>query len=116
MELALGEIDGDVMVVRVDGGLNQATAQQIGEQVGALVAGGVRHVIVDCSSLTVLSSIGIGVLLMLHTRMKHEGGDVRLCGLRGLVMQVLQLAKLDRMFQFYPDVGQAKLSFRPRSN
>ncbi|MBM4008778.1 MAG: STAS domain-containing protein [Planctomycetes bacterium] len=116
MELAIGEIEGDVMVIRADGGLNQATASQISEQVGALVAGGVRHLIVDCSSLTVLSSTGIGVLLMLHTRMKREGGDVRLCGLRGLIVQVLQLAKLDRLFQLYPDVGQAKLSFRPESD
>jgi anti-sigma B factor antagonist len=115
VELAVGEIDGDVLVIRADGGLNQATAGQISEQVSALVAGGVRHVIVDCASLSVLSSTGIGVLLMLHARMKKEGGDVRLCGLRGFVVQVLQLAKLDRMFQLYPDVGQAKLSFRPPS-
>jgi len=115
MELAIGEIDGNVMVIRADGGLNRATASQIAEQVGALVAGGVRHLIVDCSSLTVLSSTGIGVLLMLHTRMQKEGGDVRLCGLRGLIVQILQLAKLDRLFQCYPDVGQAKLSFRTES-
>lgn len=113
MELVIGEIEGDVMVIRADGGLNQTTAKQMSEQVGALVAGGVRHLIVDCSSLQVLSSTGIGVLLMLHTRMKSHGGDVRLCGLQGLIVQVLQLAKLDRLFQLYPDVGQAKLSFRP---
>lgn len=112
MELSLGEIDGDVLVIRADGGLNKATAVQISQQVGTLIAGGIRHVIVDCSALSILSSTGIGVLLMLHARMKQQGGDVRLCGLRGIIVQVLQLAKLDRMFELYPDVGQAMLSFR----
>ena len=51
---------------------------------------------------------------MMHRQMKEHGGEVKIAGLQGLSVQVLRLAKLDGMFQLYPDVPQARLSFRPR--
>jgi anti-anti-sigma regulatory factor len=46
--------------------------------------------------------------------MKQHGGEVRIAGLQGMAVQVLRLAKLDGIFQLYPDVAQARLSFRGR--
>jgi anti-anti-sigma regulatory factor len=37
---------------------------------------------------------------------------VRLCGLNGPIVQVIQMTKLDRVFEIFPDVERARLSFR----
>ena len=39
-------------------------------------------------------------------------GEVKIAGLQGMSVQILRLARLDKIFQLYPDVSQARLSFR----
>ncbi len=113
METYLIEVVGDLMILRADGGLNTGTAGQLSDKMSALVTGGVRKIIVDCSKLEIVSSLGLSSLLMLHTRMKKVGGEVKLCGIKGSIMQVIRISKLDRVFQTYPDIEQARLAFRP---
>lgn len=59
MEMYAIEVVGDLMILRADGGLNASTAGQLSEQVTALVKGGVRNIIVDCSKLEIISSVGL---------------------------------------------------------
>jgi len=113
MEFIADEIDQDVMVLRADGGLNGANADEFVDQLAKLVRGGVRKIIVDCSDLSYISSSGIGTLVLLHRRMSDHGGDVKIAGLTGMVAQVLSLTRMDRLFQIYPDVNRARLAFRP---
>ena len=114
METYLGEADERVIVIVADGGLNSGTAAQIEEVVQRAVDCGMRGVIVDCSKLDILSSAGLGRLLMLHKRMRQHGGEVRIAGLKGMAVQVLRMAKLDGIFELYADVSQARLAFRPK--
>ena len=114
MEMYAIEVVGDLMILRADGGLNASTAGQLSEQVTALVKGGVRNIIVDCSKLEIISSIGLGSLL-LHTRSKSAGGEVKLCGLKGSIVQIVRMTKLDSLFEMYADVEEARLAFRPPS-
>ena len=114
METYLGEADEQVIVIVADGGLNSGTAEQIEKVVQQAVDCGMKGVIVDCSKLDIISSTGLGRLLMLHQRIKAQGGEVKLAGLRGMLVQVLQLSRLDKVFEIYPDVSQARLAFRPK--
>ncbi len=113
METYLGDADESVIVIVADGGLNSATAEQIGDVVQRAIDCGMKGVIVDCTKLDVLSSAGLAKLLMLHKRMKQHGGAMKIAGLKGMGVQVLQLTRLDSVFQLYPDVSQARLAFRP---
>lgn len=112
METYAQEIDGNLLVLTADGGINRGTAQQLVESVGKLVDAGVNRIIIDFSKVDLITSSGISTLLMLNRSMKNRGAEVKLAGLTGMVAQVLQLSRLDRIFQMYPDVSQARLSFR----
>jgi anti-anti-sigma factor len=114
METYLGEADEQVIVIVADGGLNSGTAEQIEKVVQQAVDCGMKGVIVDCGKLEIISSTGLGRLLMLHKRIKAQGGEVKLAGLRGMLVQVLQISGLTKVFQIYPDVSQARLAFRPK--
>ncbi|MFO0874072.1 MAG: STAS domain-containing protein [Phycisphaerales bacterium] len=116
MELRLCEIDRDhnLMVLAIDGGLDNRTAEEFVAQVTQLVEGGVNRIIVDCAALNYVSSAGLAALLRVHARMRRLEGDVRLAGLRHAVAQVLRLTHLDRLLEMYPDVEQARLSFRAK--
>ena len=112
MEFIPHEIDQDVFVLVADGGINRDNAKAFTQDVESMVSNGFNKLIIDCSKLDYISSSGLGTLLMLSKRMKTAGGDVKLCGLRGIVSQALQLVRLDNLFGIYPDLGQARLAFR----
>jgi len=70
MQFYSDEIDGDVLVLQVDGGLNEQTAEEFIEKIEDLVEGGVCKLIIDCSQLHHISSYGLGVLIRIHHRMR----------------------------------------------
>ncbi len=72
MEFYYDEIDGDVLVLRVDGGLNADTAEQFVKSIEKLVDAGLTKLIIDCSKLDHVSSYGVGVLI----RLLHEGAGL----------------------------------------
>ncbi len=111
MQFTPREIDGDIMVLAIDGGLDGTTASGFTEEVLSLVDAGVGRLIIDCSGLTALSSVGVGALIRLHARASSRGGDVKLCGITGLIMQVMRVMRLDRVFEIYEDVDRARSAF-----
>lgn len=115
MELYYDDVDGDVLVIRADGGLNAGTARQLVESIEKLVDAGLRKIVIDCGGLDYISSFGLGVLVQLHARMARSGGDVKLAAVKGVIADVLRLTRLNRLLAIYPDVPRARLAFRPKS-
>ncbi len=113
MQLVPQEIDGDIMVLSVDGGLDGTTAAAFTSDVLAIVDGGVKRLILDCSRLTAVSSVGLGAIIRLHARAARLGGDVKLAGVQGGPMQVMRVMRLDRVFGIYATVDRARLAFQP---
>ncbi len=112
METYAIEVVGDLMILRADGGLNSGTGTQLSDHIADLVKGGVRNIIVDCSKLEIVSSMGLGSLLLLHTRIKRVGGEVKLCGVKGAVVQLIRMTRLEGIFGIYGDVEEARLACR----
>ncbi len=48
MEFYYDEIDGDVLIIKADGGLNADTTDQFVESIEKLVTAGLANIIVDC--------------------------------------------------------------------
>ena len=115
MEIYYDEVDSEVLVVKADGGLNARTADGFVTDLEKLVDAGLRKIIVDCSSLNYISSYGLGILVRLHGRLARHGGDVKIASVKGVIVEVLRLTKLNTIFEIYPDVPRARLAFRPKT-
>lgn len=112
MEILLDEIDDDIHVLRADGGINGENARQLVDDVVQVIDRGARMIIVDCSDLKVISSAGLATLLMLHSRGRTHGAEVKVAAVNGIVAQVLQITRLNAVLSIHPDVNRAKLAFR----
>jgi len=107
------EVDNTVLILRADGGINADNAGRFVADLETLVDAGLTKIIVDCTSLEHISSYGIGVLLRLHKRLARHGGDVKLAAVHSGLVRVLQIARVEQLFELYPDVNRARLAFRP---
>ena len=105
---------GDVTVVSfVDTSiLDQVHIQRIAEPLYHLVdAQDRRKLILDFSSVKLLSSQMMGVLLTLNKKMKAIKGKMVFCGLKPDLQKLFQVTGLEKLFEFYPDEPEAMDAF-----
>jgi len=113
MEVYCHELDKDVLIISADGGIDRQTSGQFVERILKLIEDGMTKIIVDCDKLTYISSWGLGVLLRLHKRAKAAGGEVKIANVHSRIVALLNVTRLNRIFEIYPDVNRARLEFRP---
>ena len=111
MEFYYHDVKQDVLILSADGGLISHTADQFVEELQQFVDLGCRKLVVDCTQLHHISSYGMGVLIQLHKKLAHKGGDVKLACVQGTLAKLLSLVRLDRVFEMYPTVDDALRAF-----
>jgi anti-anti-sigma factor len=111
MDFYFATVQNDVLIIRADGDLNARLVEPLVAELSGLIDGGMRKIIVDCARLDNVSSYGLGVLIRLHTKMAKHGGNVKLCQIKGVIAKVLNITKLDKLLEIYPDVDAAMEAF-----
>lgn len=115
MEFYYHEVDKDVLILSADGGLNADTAADFIKQLEQIIDFGSKKIIIDCTNLSYISSYGVGVLVRLHNKLAKAGGNVKIAAPPSKVLQALNLVRMGKIFEIYPDVSQAQLAFREKN-
>jgi anti-sigma B factor antagonist len=99
--------DKDILAVILTGRLDEETCHYLMDCVAEDVLDGRKKMILDCGGLEYISSLGLGTLVRVNSRMKKLGGDVKLTNVHGIVAQVMSVVGLNKLFQIYPTVDEA---------
>ncbi len=104
-------IDGDILALILHGTLDATNSLEFESEVLTHLDAGHSKFIIDCRYLGHLSSMGIGSLVKLQTRLRKKGGEVKLASVQGPVMNLLRLVRLDKLFDIHGDLEFARRSF-----
>jgi len=108
LEIAHREVSPGTVVIVLAGKLMLGPE---GDPMVALVeeflAQGTRKIVFDLSAVTVIDSTGIGRFISSFNKIMAVGGEMRMAGATGHVMQSFRVSLLDKVFQFYPSVAAA---------
>src|ERR1035438_720061 len=108
IEIAHREVAPQTVVITLTGKLMLGPE---GDEVVSIVeqqlAAGTRKFIFDLSGVTVIDSTGIGRFISSFNKIMAVGGDMRMAGASGHVMQSFRVSLLDKVFSFYPSLQQA---------
>jgi anti-sigma B factor antagonist len=111
MELTTRE-DGHVTIMSVQGDLvigePEATFKRT---VTRLLEEGKVNLLVDLSEVGFLDSSGLGALVRAMTNSQKEGGQTKLLNAGPQVRRLLEMTKLDSVFEIYDDLERAVSSF-----
>jgi anti-sigma B factor antagonist len=69
--------------------------------------------LVDFANVTYLDSSGLATLVEYYQTSRQFGGKIALYNLAPRIRNVLEIARLDRIFSVYPDEASALSSLRP---
>jgi len=81
------------------------------EKVNELLDAGENRIVLNLEKVKYMDSAGIGELVACYKRAKEKDGNVKLLNPSGKVYDLLQLTKLEEVFDTYRDEGEALGSF-----
>jgi anti-anti-sigma factor len=111
MELETRE-DGDITILTVTGDLVIGEAESTFKKtVMQLVEEGRVNLLVDLSAVGFLDSSGLGALVRALTQSQKEGGQTKLLKAGPQIRKLLQMTKLDSVFEIHDDMEAAVSSF-----
>lgn len=101
--LHTAEQDG-VCVISLEGFLDAHTAPQFEQLVQTEVEKGQYRILVDCASLTYISSAGLGVFMSYVEEIREREGDIKICGLVPKVRHTFEILGFQDIFDLLDDV------------
>ena len=97
----------NVTVVVVDGSVDSADSDLLLRSLDELVGSNQIRLIIDISAMDFIVSMGLGVIVQIHTRLRKAGGFLRLAGAQPFILQLIKTTGLDRLLDIYESVDQA---------
>ncbi len=111
MELT-SRADGDITILTVNGDLVIGEPETTFKKtITRLLEEGRINLLVDLSNVGFLDSSGLGALVRALTMSQKEGGQTKLLNAGPQVRKLLQMTKLDSVFEIHSDLEAAVSSF-----
>ena len=104
--------DGDVSIVDLSGKITIGEGDVVlRDKVTDLLELDERKILLNLEKVSYMDSAGIGELVACYKRAKEKDGTVKLLNPSGKVYDLLQLTKLEEVFETYKDEAEAVNSF-----
>lgn len=98
----------DVTIVELVGRVTLGKeSAQIEATLIRLISEGARKFVIDLAKVDYLDSTGVGRIAYSFGKITQAGATARVCGARGLVMDLFRITRLDSVIRFFPDVESA---------
>ena len=102
---------GAITVVRPDGPLVEADANQLKQQLIDHSTANLGRVVLDMEQIVFIDSRGLEVLMEVTEEMQNSGQVLKICAANKTVREVLELTDLSNNFEHFEDVNSAGRSF-----
>lgn len=97
------------------GAMCRFTVAQIGQRESGVIQETLKpvvhtakgRIVLDMSAVTILGSMGLGMLVSLTRDCKAAGGQLAIVGLRRELMELVKITKLDQFLFIAPDEASA---------
>jgi len=86
-------------------------SRQVEWSVAELLVAGVKKVVFDLSRLDGIDSTGVGIIVVCHAKLQKVGGNLRLAGASGIVLETLQMTHVDKIVSIFPNAEEAGHNF-----
>ena len=105
------QMSGKIQLVALSGRLDSSTSPVFRKEMATRIVDHGPHLVFDCSALAYMDSSGLGVFVSCLRKVLAEGGDIRLTALMPKVRMLLELTRVDKVFQIFGTVDEALASF-----
>jgi len=94
-------------VLPLEGEIDLHVSPEVAESLRTMIAQKPTVIVVDLSKVTYFDSSGLAVLIESMQKVHEYGGKFALAGAQESVQHIFEIARLDQVFQIFPDVDSA---------
>ena len=94
-------------VVPLEGEIDLYVSPGIALSLAGMAAKRLGHIVVDLTGVTYVDSSGLAALIQGMQDVEEYGGKFALAGVQENVRPIFEIAKLDQVFEIFPDVASA---------
>ncbi len=107
MNFNINFIDSVCVVELMGDILGENVSEEILAQVSPMIGQGTNNVVLELSQVRYLNSSALGLMITIFTKVKNKGGVAVLVNPSPQVNKILELTKLDGVFQTYSNLDSA---------
>jgi anti-sigma B factor antagonist len=105
------EIINEVKVLELSGSFDIYSATPVRYWLEQTLEQPPARIVVDLSNVNFIDSTALAILMQGIKKAREANGDIYICGLQQPVRMVLELTRLDNVFEIYPNKEQAIIGF-----
>jgi anti-sigma B factor antagonist len=94
-------------VLPLEGEIDLHVSPEVAESLRTMIEKKPKIVVVDLAKVTYLDSSGLAVLIEGMQNVQEYGGKFALANVQESVQHIFDIARLDQVFQIFPDVDSA---------
>ena len=102
------EIHDEHAVLKLSGSADMAEAQALGAFLAEQLTQGRKSLLLEISGVSFISSMGLGALIQAHNQCRKAGGSLLVVAPQPAVRRVLYTTRLDRFFELFDTLDEAK--------
>ena len=95
---------GNAVVARLIGSANMVSANDLQDDLFALVDRNPGQIVLDLSQLAFINSLGLGGIIAAHVRYRRQSGTIVLAAPPPEIQELLRVTNLTRLFPIYDTV------------
>ncbi|MCB0297091.1 MAG: STAS domain-containing protein [Calditrichaeota bacterium] len=103
---------GKMASLKLSGIMIDTDAMALNDRVRQLIGQGKKQIVFDLSEVRLMNScFGLGILMACWSCLNRAGGELKLASPSAKVLHLLEITKLDQIFDIFDTVTEAKSSF-----
>ncbi|MGQ9629567.1 MAG: STAS domain-containing protein [bacterium] len=97
----------DVEILRLRGNVNNDNAADLKDLLKGICDEGRRKVVLDLGNVDYINSMGIGAIMAGTYAIQRCKGELRICGVRENISELLKMVRFDKIVKIYADIDEA---------
>ena len=93
--------DGAAVIVSLDGRADGFTGSDLESRLLAIIGRGDFNIVLDCSRMTYINSVGLRVLFICARNCKAEGGSLKIAAARRECRTTMEISGFQSIIDFY---------------
>jgi len=98
---------GAASILALGGHIATPESRVVGENLERIISEGSKAIVVDMQNVDLITSDGLGALIRARKAASESGAALALCGVRGNILDVFRMTRLDKIFSIYDSVDAA---------
>ena len=111
MQVSVSHQDG-ITVVRIGGEIDASNTPELSRTLEELLGRGSLRFVLDMAEVGFIDSSGLSTLLTFFKHARAKGGDVVLASVQPTVSRILELTRLDKVFELFHSPEEAVQTLR----